>query len=428
MWPFQKFKDKLDKNFPPAKSAPVEEKIEVEKEKEEEKKDGVVFGAGNKDGDARSHKVGFRHSLMSLVIAVVVVMLIGTFVSGLLKQKKPGRNEEMGSSKAAENFQSPAMALPKDYSGLNQMVNDRKTTTAAGGQNTETKTGVPTTPPIGANGTTLRGPAPTPSILTAAPAAPAAPTTSANVNNWMKSGISFSVAAAQQGGSSVQPAAAGGQNPASSNNGGSAGGGGGNSKIGVYQQSRPNTLLAGSIVPVTLITGINSDVAGDVVAQVRQDVYDSVTGETLLIPQGARLIGVYDGSTKNGQSRIGVAFTRIIFPDGNFVEIDKQKGTDSSGYPGLADKVDNHTGRLVGAGVMTSLLSAAAQIAAGNTNTSNNTTFGQLAVQGAASNLMNAGGELLKRDMQITPTITIRPGIQFTVFINKDLTLPAYGG
>lgn len=426
MWPFQKIKEKMDRNFPPATPPPNEDKKEVATEEEEEnknKKGNVVFGTGNKDGDANTHKVGFRHSLMTLVIAIVAVALIGTFVSGLLKQKKPNKHEDMGASKAAENFQSPATALPKDYSGLNQLVNERKPAALAGQQNPETKPAAPTAPPIGANGTALRAPAPTPSMLAGAPVAP--PSTAANANNWMKSGIGFAIAAAQQAGGNSKLAAVGGQNPAAVNNGGASGG---NSKIGVYQQSPPNTLLAGSVIPVTLITGINSDVPGDVVAQVRQDIYDSVTGETLLIPQGSRLIGVYDGNTKNGQSRIGVAFTRIIFPDGNYVEIDKQKGTDSAGYPGLADKVDNHTGRLVSAGVMTSLLSAAAQIAAGNTNTSTNSTFGQLAVQGAATNIMNAGGDLLKRDMQITPTITVRPGIQFSVFINKDLTLPAYGG
>ena len=412
MWPFKKIKENLDRSFPQSKK---KEEVQTEDDDQEDSKRMLAFGAGNKDGDAKNHKVGFRHSFMSLIIAVVVVMLIGTVISGVLKQKKGGRQEEIGASRVTENFQSPAAALPSDYGGLHQLVNG-KPAQQSKEQTTEPK---PTVPPISGSGSGLRAPGQPPSILANAPSVPAAPP--ANANNWMKSGIGFAVAAAQAANQSkpaagnVTPAAA----PASGTNAGS-------SRIGVVQQSPPNTILAGSVIPVTLITGINSDVPGDVVAQVRQDVYDTVTGSKLLIPQGSRLIGVYDGNTKNGQSRIGVAFIRIIFPDGNYVEIDKQRGTDSSGYPGLADQVNNHTGKLVSAGVMTSLLSAAAQIAAGNTNTSTNSTFGQLAVQGAATNIMNAGGELLKRDMQVTPTISIRPGMQFSVFINKDLTLPGY--
>lgn len=414
MWPFNKMKENLDRNFPPAKK---KEELKTEEDDPEDSKPAIAFGTGNKDGDAKNHKVGFRHSFMSLIIAVILVMLIGTVVSGVLKQKKGSRQEELGASKVTESFQSPAAMLPSDYGGLSQMVNDRKPSPQPKEQTTEPK---PTVPPISGNGSGLRAPGQPPSMLANAPSMPAAP--SSNANNWMKSGINFSVAAAQTANpgkgsaGNVAPIAA----PVS-------GGNTGTSRIGVLQQSPPNTILAGSVIPVTLITGINSDVPGDAVAQVRQDVYDTVTGNTLLIPQGSRLIGVYDGNTKNGQSRIGVAFVRIIFPDGNYVEIDKQKGTDSAGYPGLADQVNNHTGKLVGGGIMTSLLSAAAQIAAGNTNTSTNSTFGQLAVQGAATNIMNAGGELLKRDMQVTPTISIRPGLQFSVFINKDLTLPGYG-
>lgn len=192
-------------------------------------------------------------------------------------------------------------------------------------------------------------------------------------------------------------------------------------------QPVPYTLQAGTLIPATLMTGVNSDLSGEVVAQVRQNVYDSVTGNYLLIPQGSRLVGEY-GGTKigNGQERIAVAWKRLYLTNGVAIILDGMNSVDGGGYPGMQDKVDNHTGRLIGATLASSILAAGAQIAAGNTNASDNMTSGQLAVQGSAANLMNAGTKLIERDMNINPTITIRPGFVFNVFINKDLVLQPY--
>lgn len=193
-------------------------------------------------------------------------------------------------------------------------------------------------------------------------------------------------------------------------------------------QPMPYTLQVGTLIPATLITGINSDLSGEVVSEVRQNVYDSVTGEYLLIPQGSRLTGDYGGgNVGNGQDRIAVNWKRLYLPNGACVLLDNMASVDGGGYPGMQDQVDNHTGRMIGATLASSVLAAGAQIAAGNTNSSDNMSYGQLATQGAATNLMNAGAKLVERDMNIKPTITIRPGFCFNVFINRDIVLQPYG-
>lgn len=194
-------------------------------------------------------------------------------------------------------------------------------------------------------------------------------------------------------------------------------------------QLPPNALQAGALIPATLITGINSDLSGEVVAQVRQNVYDSLTGAQLLIPQGARLLGEYrGGNTANGQERIAVIWKVLYLPSGLAVNLGEMNSVDHGGVPGMADKVDKHTGRLITGALATSLLAAGAQIAAGNVNadSDDDMSYGQLSAQGAANNLMNAGTKLLERDMAINPTILIRPGFQFFIFLNRDLILQPY--
>lgn len=201
------------------------------------------------------------------------------------------------------------------------------------------------------------------------------------------------------------------------------------SLTGNYQEIAPYALTQGTLIPVTLLTGITSDSAGQVVSQVRENVYDSLTGYTLLIPQGARLIGtVSKESVGAGQERIGVAWQRLIMPDGATIDLGSMAGVDAGGYPGLKDQVNNHTGKIVGATLLTSILSAAAQIAAGNTDSSDDQSAGQLAVSGAATGIMNAGTKLLEKNININPTITIRPGMLFNVFVNQDIILRPYHG
>ena len=187
------------------------------------------------------------------------------------------------------------------------------------------------------------------------------------------------------------------------------------------------TLNAGTIIPATLLTGITSDVPnGDVVAQIRQDVYDSLTGTHLLIPQGSRLIGTSGSAGSRGNKRIGVIFTRIILPDGNSITLPEQKAIDGVGYPGLVDEYTEHKGAAYGSAFMAALLGAAAQSATGDTSGDDERSPGQEAVAGAVAEILRTGEKFVDRELQKQPTITIQPGFQFSVFINKDLNLGEY--
>ncbi|WP_304152573.1 TrbI/VirB10 family protein [Megamonas hypermegale] len=187
------------------------------------------------------------------------------------------------------------------------------------------------------------------------------------------------------------------------------------------------TLNAGTIIPATLLTGITSDVpSGDVVAQIRQDVYDSLTGTHLLIPQGSRLIGTSGAAGSRGNKRIGVIFTRIILPDGNSIALPEQKAIDGVGYPGLEDEYTEHKGAAYGSAFMAALLGAAAQSATGDTSGDDERSPGQEAVAGAVAEILRTGEKFVDRELQKQPTITIQPGFQFSVFINQDLNLGEY--
>lgn len=188
------------------------------------------------------------------------------------------------------------------------------------------------------------------------------------------------------------------------------------------------TLNAGTIIPATLLTGITSDVPnGDVVAQIRQDVYDSLTGTHLLIPQGSRLIGTSGSASSRGNKRIGVIFTRIILPSGNSITLPEQKAIDGVGYPGLEDEYTEHKGAAYGSAFMAALLGAAAQSATGDTSGDDERSPGQEAVAGAVVEILRTGEKFVDRELEKQPTITINPGFQFSVFINQDLNLGEYG-
>ena len=197
-----------------------------------------------------------------------------------------------------------------------------------------------------------------------------------------------------------------------------------------YAQDMPSgmyTLQAGTVIPATLQTGITSDSPnGDCIAIVRQDVYDSLTGTHLLIPQGSKIIGKYGQSGARGNHRIGVAFTRIILPDGSNVNLPNQNAIDGTGMPGLAEKYTNHTGSLFKTAFMTALLGSAAQSATGNTSGDDNRSPGQEAVSGAVAQVMQTASQILNREGNTSPTITISPGHAFNIFINQDLSLGEY--
>lgn len=187
----------------------------------------------------------------------------------------------------------------------------------------------------------------------------------------------------------------------------------------------PYELKAGSIIPAVLLTGINSDLPGLIVGQVRENVYDTVTGNHLLIPQGSRLMASYDSMAAFGQSRVLVCWNRVIRPDGSSINLECMPGVDLAGYAGFADDVDNHWWRVLSGVALGSLLAATAQVSQGNV-TGYNPTLPQLWASGAAGSLNQAGQQLTQKNLQIQPTITVRPGFSVNVLVSKDVILPPY--
>lgn len=187
----------------------------------------------------------------------------------------------------------------------------------------------------------------------------------------------------------------------------------------------PYEIKAGSMVPVVLITGLNSDLPGNIIAQVRENVYDTVSGKYLLIPQGTKVIGVYDSKVAYAQSRALVNWSRMIFPNGNSLDLQNLSGIDQSGYTGLKDKVNNHTGKLITGIFLTSVLGATVEMAQGSNN-SVNPTYEELAAQGASQALQQAGNKIVQKDLDVQPTLEIRPGFLFNLFVDKDFILRPY--
>jgi type IV secretion system protein TrbI len=190
----------------------------------------------------------------------------------------------------------------------------------------------------------------------------------------------------------------------------------------VQPPASPNVLQAGAVIPASLITGLRSDLPGPVTAQVTEDVYDSPTGKTLLIPQGARLIGQYDAQVSFGQSRALLIWNRLIMPNGKSIVLERQPGADSEGYAGLEDEVDNHWGMLFEAAILSTLLSVGSE-----TGTSNNeNSLVQAIRQGASQSFNQTGEQLVGRSLNVQPTITIRPGFPVRVMVTHDLVLEPY--
>jgi type IV secretion system protein VirB10 len=184
----------------------------------------------------------------------------------------------------------------------------------------------------------------------------------------------------------------------------------------------PYVLQAGAVIPAALLTGLRSDLPGQVIAQVTQDVYDSPTGKVLLIPQGARLIGQYDAQINFGQSRALLVWTRLIMPNGRSIVLERQPGADPEGHAGLEDEVDNHWGMLFKAAVLSTLLSVGAE--AGTSDSENSLV--QAIRQGASQSFNQTGAQVVGRALNVQPTITIRPGFRATVLVTRDLVLEPY--
>lgn len=186
--------------------------------------------------------------------------------------------------------------------------------------------------------------------------------------------------------------------------------------------SDPHILQAGSIIPAALITGIRSDLPGQITAQVTQNVYDSPTGQLLLIPQGARLIGDYDAEVSAGQTRVLLAWTRLILPDGRSIQLDRQPGADGRGFAGLQDDVNFQWGSLARAALISTVLSVGAELGSGNDN-----TLVRALRTGTQDTVNQAGQEIVRRQVNIAPTLTIRPGFPVRVIVTRDLILAPAG-
>ena len=181
---------------------------------------------------------------------------------------------------------------------------------------------------------------------------------------------------------------------------------------------------AGTVIPGALITGIRSDLPGQITAQVTENVFDSPTGKSLLIPQGARLIGNYDSQVSFGQSRVLLVWTRLILPGGKSIVLERQPGADAAGYSGLEDEVDNHWGMLFKAAMLSTLLSVGSEAGTG----SNENSLVQALRQGASQSFNQTGQQVVGRYLNIQPTLTIRPGFPVRVIVNRDLVLEPYQG
>lgn len=187
----------------------------------------------------------------------------------------------------------------------------------------------------------------------------------------------------------------------------------------------PYQVMAGTIIPAALVTGINSDLPGQVIANVTEAVYDTATGRFLLIPQGSRLIGHYDSQVSFGQRRVLLLWTRLILPDTSSISLDRLPGIDPSGYAGLEDGVDWHWDRILAGAALSTLLGVGAELAA--PNNSGSTGSVTVAVRQSAQDTVNqVGQEITKRNVSIQPTLTIRPGFPMRVMVNKDLILRPY--
>jgi type IV secretory pathway VirB10-like protein len=193
---------------------------------------------------------------------------------------------------------------------------------------------------------------------------------------------------------------------------------------GLQHPVSPYQVMAGTLISASLITGLNSDLPGLVVAQVTENVYDTVTGRTLLIPQGARLIGTYDSVVAFGQSRALVVWQRIITPNGSSIVIDNLPATDTSGYAGLEDEVDYHTWTLLKGIALSTLLGVGSQVTFG----SQQSNLVEAIRESTRESTNQAGQRIVEKDLNIQPTITVRPDWPLRVIVHKDLVLQPYQG
>ena len=193
----------------------------------------------------------------------------------------------------------------------------------------------------------------------------------------------------------------------------------------------PFEIQAGSVIHAELVTGINSDLPGEVTAQLTGNLYDSVHERFLLIPQGSRLVGKYDSKVSVGQTRVLMAWERIIFPDGRSIDLSGMEGVDLEGYAGFHDLVDNHYLKIFGNAILMSLVMAGAQMSQpgggygmGGMNSFSNPSMGQAAMGSVGQNMSQTMEQYLGNTMNIQPTLKIRPGYRFDITVTRDMVFP----
>lgn len=184
----------------------------------------------------------------------------------------------------------------------------------------------------------------------------------------------------------------------------------------------PWQIMAGTVIPATLITAINSDLPGQIVGQVTEPVYDTVTGHTILIPQGSRIVGRYDSVVAYGQSRALVVWNRIIMPNGSSIRIENLPGVDGRGNAGLKDRVDNHSLRVFSAAALSSLISIGAEL-----SDDDDDQIARALRDATQDGASRVGEEIVRRGLNVQPTITVRPGWRFRILVHKDIVLQPYG-
>jgi type IV secretion system protein TrbI len=191
----------------------------------------------------------------------------------------------------------------------------------------------------------------------------------------------------------------------------------------VAAPASPHVLQAGAVIAAALITGIRSDLPGQITAQVTEHVYDSPTGRILLVPQGTRIIGQYDSNVQFGQNRVLLVWNRLIFPNGRSIILERQPGADAEGYAGLQDGVDYHWWDLAKAASLSTLLSIGAELGA-----SNDDRLISAIRNGAQDTINDAGQQIVRRQLNVAPTLTVRPGFPVRIIVTRDLVLEPYGG
>jgi type IV secretion system protein TrbI len=191
----------------------------------------------------------------------------------------------------------------------------------------------------------------------------------------------------------------------------------------VTAPASPHVLQAGAVIAAALITGIRSDLPGQITAQVTEHVYDSPTGRILIVPQGTRIIGQYDNNVQFGQNRVLLVWNRLIFPNGRSIILERQPGADAEGFAGLQDGVDYHWWDLAKAAGLSTLLSIGTELGA-----SNDDRLISAIRNGAQDTINDAGQQIVRRQLNVAPTLTIRPGFPVRIIVTRDLILEPYGG